>query len=334
MYRIIKGLLLIGTIGFILVLASSCKKEQSIFAVADFSYSGRTDTVPTTIQFINKSFGISYMWDFGDGSGSTDKNPRHTFNQPGTYNVKLIAKGTNNTDTMEVGLGIGDIFPRNGLVGWWPFNGNANDESGNGNHGTVYGATLTTDRFGNQNGAYLSNSNSTNSITGSCSNFPSGNSPRTISIWYNASGLGSGCCKGLFGYGGGGCGRGLILNFENQDVGAGKFEIQGHCQAFRQVMNYPLPANNFWHNVLISYDANSILRFYFNGQLSYTSTPVSLNTNVNSKIFNLIGQVSPDGNSPYFDVNWTPFNGKLDDIGIWNRALTQQEITNLYNGRQ
>jgi hypothetical protein len=27
--------------------------------------------------------------------------------------------------------------PTNGLVGWWPFNGNANDESGNGNNGTV-----------------------------------------------------------------------------------------------------------------------------------------------------------------------------------------------------
>jgi hypothetical protein len=44
--------------------------------------------------------------------------------------------------------------PTNGLVGWWPFNGNANDESGNGNNGTVNGATLTTDRNGNANAAY------------------------------------------------------------------------------------------------------------------------------------------------------------------------------------
>jgi hypothetical protein len=44
--------------------------------------------------------------------------------------------------------------PSNGLVGWWPFNGNANDESGNGNNGTVNGATLTIDRFGNANQAY------------------------------------------------------------------------------------------------------------------------------------------------------------------------------------
>ena len=45
--------------------------------------------------------------------------------------------------------------PTNGLVGYWPFNGNANDESGNGNNLTINGPTLTTDRFGNSNNAYL-----------------------------------------------------------------------------------------------------------------------------------------------------------------------------------
>jgi len=47
-----------------------------------------------------------------------------------------------------------------GLIAYYPFNGNANDESGNGNHGTVYGATLTEDRFGNNNKAYLFTNNS------------------------------------------------------------------------------------------------------------------------------------------------------------------------------
>jgi hypothetical protein len=55
--------------------------------------------------------------------------------------------------TMSVGMifptiaqNVPAYVPTNGLVGWWPFNGNANDESGNGNHGTVNGATLTADR--------------------------------------------------------------------------------------------------------------------------------------------------------------------------------------------
>ena len=46
---------------------------------------------------------------------------------------------------------------KDGLVAYYPFNGNANDESGNGNNGTVNGATLTTDRFGNTNKAYSFN---------------------------------------------------------------------------------------------------------------------------------------------------------------------------------
>ena len=41
-----------------------------------------------------------------------------------------------------------------GLIAYYPFNGNANDESGNGNDGTVNGATLTNDRFGNEDSAY------------------------------------------------------------------------------------------------------------------------------------------------------------------------------------
>ncbi|MDP4268861.1 MAG: hypothetical protein Q8909_01915, partial [Bacteroidota bacterium] len=44
---------------------------------------------------------------------------------------------------------IPSYIPLNGLVAWWPFNGNSNDESGNGNNGLNAGASLTQDRFGN-----------------------------------------------------------------------------------------------------------------------------------------------------------------------------------------
>ncbi|MDC0313811.1 T9SS type A sorting domain-containing protein [Flavobacteriales bacterium] len=50
-----------------------------------------------------------------------------------------------------------NYVPTNGLVGWWPFNGNANDESGIGNDGFTFGAntpSLQSDRFGNSNSAY------------------------------------------------------------------------------------------------------------------------------------------------------------------------------------
>ena len=46
-------------------------------------------------------------------------------------------------------------IPTDGLIAYYPFNGNANDASGNGNHGTVNGATLTTDRNNNADNAYV-----------------------------------------------------------------------------------------------------------------------------------------------------------------------------------
>ena len=50
-------------------------------------------------------------------------------------------------------LGNGSELER-GLVGWWKFDGDATDSSGNGNDGTVNGATLTTNRHGQANSAY------------------------------------------------------------------------------------------------------------------------------------------------------------------------------------
>lgn len=68
------------------------------------------------------------------------------------------------------------------LVAYWPFNGNANDESNHGWNGTVNGPTLVQDRFGNANSAYFFNNTSINTIT---TQFPGilGDDARTISFW-------------------------------------------------------------------------------------------------------------------------------------------------------
>ena len=238
--------------------------------------------------------------------------------------------------TITFGQTVPSYVPTTGLVGWWPFTGNANDESGNANHGAVNGASLTTDRFGAINAAY--NFSTIESITGSCNSFPSGNQSRTISVWYLANNLGAtGLCGQQFlGYGGNSCGQSFNMNFENTDIGGGylgKYEVQGHCLAFRNYASYPTPANGTWYHIVLTYDGNN-LRFYNNGTLVFTSGSVSPNTFVSSRIFCFGREVSTDGLSPYSSTCWPGFNGKLDDIGIWNRALTPQEITDLYNGCQ
>ena len=83
----------------------------------------------------------------------------------------------------------------NGLIAYYPFNGNANDESGNELNGLVNGATLTTDRFGKSNSAYLFSNNQEITIpnTSNLNTYP-----LTISLWYNAKNLPDGEASNLF----------------------------------------------------------------------------------------------------------------------------------------
>ncbi len=74
---------------------------DTLVPLADFSYSKDTVYLPNaTVQFINKSkYATSYLWDFGDGTTSTDENPTHTYSQipmypygtNGSYSVHLMA---------------------------------------------------------------------------------------------------------------------------------------------------------------------------------------------------------------------------------------------------
>ena len=55
----------------------------------------RSGDAPLQVNFTNESSGIvtSWLWNFGDGTTSTDVNPAHTYNSPGTYKAKLTVYG-------------------------------------------------------------------------------------------------------------------------------------------------------------------------------------------------------------------------------------------------
>ncbi|MCX5905163.1 MAG: PKD domain-containing protein [Proteobacteria bacterium] len=67
---------------------------------ADFSSNVASGTAPLAVQFTDTSTGTitSYTWNFGDGSTSTEKNPQHTYSQPGTYDVTLSVTGPEGSD--------------------------------------------------------------------------------------------------------------------------------------------------------------------------------------------------------------------------------------------
>jgi cyclophilin family peptidyl-prolyl cis-trans isomerase len=73
---------------FMVLAIASCTKTPT----ADFEMSFEGDTAPLTVTFKNLSENAEgYMWDFGDGTSSTDAQPTHVFNASGTLNIKLTA---------------------------------------------------------------------------------------------------------------------------------------------------------------------------------------------------------------------------------------------------
>ncbi len=221
--------------------------------------------------------------------------------------------------TASVMAQVPNYVPTNGLVGYWPFNGNANDESGNGNNGTVNGATLTTDRFGVANKAYSFNGGNQKIQTNYAGIL--GQNARSISLWY-LSNTNEG---GLMYYG-------LTSPGSRMNIYLYPTNSGGHSPTIdnsnSQVAHNPITPIGTWNNLIITYQpsfgtSTSSFKFYINGVLSTSEYfNYNANQNFNTQLGDLVWFGSLVGQDLY---------GKLDDIGIWNRALTQQEITALYN---
>jgi hypothetical protein len=193
------------------------------------------------------------------------------------------------------------------------------DLSGNSNHGAVNGAMLASDRFGNLNSAYLFNGSS-NFITVSYNQIFDLPNSFTLSVWINTTNVNLSqriidkCTEGKS--------NDWLVDLSPNPTDLKKIR----CIAGGAVRNLPhsnpsITQNNTWNLVTITYDRQNI-KFYINGNIDnvlplVTATPTSKN--------NVRIGASPSGGEEFY------FSGKLDDIRIYNRALTQQEITYLAN---
>jgi hypothetical protein len=226
--------------------------------------------------------------------------------------------------SLSVFAQIPTYVPANGLVGWWPFNGNANDESGNGNNGTVNNVNAAIDRFGNGNSAFSFNRQTINEINVNNTSTLNSLSNISISIWvklvsYNEPGQ---------------AGYNHWINKSDQsnnhhfifanNASQVYFYYTG-AAAFFATNN--LPQLNQWTHIVVThnYDGsqNSICKFYFDGNLIESIPAIQP---INQTLDNLkIGAFGA--------YNYNRVDGSLDDIGIWNRALTACEIQNLYQSQ-
>jgi uncharacterized protein (TIGR02145 family) len=220
-----------------------------------------------------------------------------------------------------------DYVPTDGLVAWYPFNGDATDASGNGHDGTVEGAILATDRFSNSNGAYYFNGDD-RIFPANPEGYPL--QERTTSIWMKSNVPVTGG-RTLMGYGGSSCGNSWFLtynNLGNQPYTSNAFEIQGHCN--NNSVAAPLPPGEFtnWHLVVVRTSAAGT-DVLIDGVLGEHSSVFIDDTAPGCAVFGATPSTS--GGCYFQDSNNALWNGWLDDIGIWNRALSDEEIAGLYN---
>lgn len=205
------------------------------------------------------------------------------------------------------------------LTGHWPFNGNANDATGNGNNGVIYGTTLANDRFGNPDKAYSFNGTDNYIVVPDSPGLAlSGNlnSDFTLSAWVNTAN--TPLKQGIAGRWGGTSGiRYLLFLLEN---GTGSLHATTVGTPFQGGSIIP---SNEWHFLVGSYNsATNQLNLYLNG-----------NQNKSVSATNIFG-TNPDSTKNFeigrFDSNYY-FIGKIEDIRLYSCALNQAEIGALYN---
>jgi hypothetical protein len=213
--------------------------------------------------------------------------------------------------------------PTFGLVGWWPFNGNATDESVNTNDGIVYGATLTTDRFGVVNSAYNFNGVS-NYIEVPSNTQLSFTSAYSISAWVNLNNYTST----------GWPNQAAIVSKVDGTGWYGGYELVGLSDASGISKNLFTSGNIGGANVSLNKSGLSINQWY-NAIVTYNGFKIKLFVNgVCVDSLNKTGNLQTSSNSLRFGRRRPSFdnflNGKIDDVCLWNRALTNCEIQQLY----
>ena len=240
--------------------------------------------------------------------------------------ILLLAVGVALT-TQTLFAQVPSYVPINGLVGYWPFDGNVNDVSGNGNNGVLNsgnngtlnyvtgqnGSTssaieFTSNPVWNQLGPHIILNNTQNVLTNSnftINYFVSVNTTNQVGVIINK---GPDNIPGIF--------QSVLINSTLQNFISGSGGV-----------NQPNFVNNTWKMITVVFNMSGQLDLFVNGVLAQSTTTLS----ISSTMSNFILGAMPSGGS---NGSFYPFQGKLDNVGFWNRALTQQEITNLFNVSQ
>ena len=216
--------------------------------------------------------------------------------------------------------------PTSGLVAYYPFTGNANDTTSNANNGVVYDVTLTADKNGNSNSAYLFNGTSNN--IGLSQPFLGRAQVNLFTFFTRFKTIGSppntnNGCYNLWG-------KSFLWGEINFGIAADNtiyiiwFNTNGGNNATHIQTNSSITQNT-WNDLVITFD-NSQVNMYLNRVLL-----VATNVSEPNSLANFAQEVNSSKIGSRIIVGQTVgfFNGIIDNLGVWNRALAQNEINNL-----
>ena len=195
-----------------------------------------------------------------------------------------------------------------GQLNDFSFDNSSNDTYSRLISGTNTNVTQTTDRFGVNNSAYQFNGTSYISYPNTVANVTSSN-VHSISLWFNQTPSTTG--------------NNLISKYYNLDASLSQFNI-GTAQVIgngTNALNYTAPASGWQHYLIVFKDGTGNTKVYKNGALFSSGT---LNYNSATRATNFfVGRISAGG-------SFGEFNGKIDDIKVYNRELSATEVSSLY----
>ena len=250
----------------------------------------------------------SYSWTGPNGFTSTLQNPsitNATLANSGEYAVIVTSGTCNASATTNV-----TVVPPASLVAHYPFCSDANDATVNANNGSITGATLANDRFGNSNSAYSFDGDDKIEIADNAI-FDLGTSNYSISYWMKSTQSSIG---------------GMIMKMSpgNNYSGFTQYSVNGNIQARSQnadpVNSSSAINDNNWHHIVYTRNGNT-QKLYIDNVLegTVTGTPADVS---NAETLTL--GVDNTGSNQYYQ-------GLLDDIKIYNGALNETEIANEFN---
>lgn len=265
----------------------------------------------------NEVAGASFTWKSSDADLATvDAAGSVSAVDYGSVTMTATADGTSGDATINLGLEV----PTNGLMAAWLFNGNANDESGNGNNGFVLGATLSPDRHGNAESAY--SFDGVDDLINIGSNVKP-QFPFTVSAWVKSNALGTvggifrndiwdptGFYHGIY----------VVISFEEGiAIGQGSgFASDSTRSQFGAAPGIFTVGD--WRHIVVVFAAFNTPTFYVDN-VEYPIDEVGGS-----------GSTMTYSSDPGFIGNrWVNYlNGLIDDVRVYTRALTEDDVEALF----